>query len=176
MLLSGVLVPFLSNSWEKTATETIKAGERTTSLSGTDVLQTHQEGQIKKGRCMKARTKIEKSEKNVVRMKALEDASREERQLQQAPANPESLRVSSSWENKKRASACQSHTCISHRWREKMSHRDVAAVTINPRSLSSAFIHKGIQSRFFFKKKKKANTFFLFCSFASACSSVASKF
>lgn len=45
---------------------------------------------------MKARTKIEKSEKNVVRMKALEDASREERQLQQAPANPESLRVSSS--------------------------------------------------------------------------------
>lgn len=99
MLLSGVLVPFLSNSWEKTATETIKAGERTTSLSGTDVLQTHQEGQIKKGGCMKARTKIEKSEKsekNVVRMKALEDASREERQLQQAPANPESLRVSSS--------------------------------------------------------------------------------
>lgn len=96
MLLSGVLVPFLSNSWEKTATETIKAGERTTSLSGTDVLQTHQEGQIKKGRCMKARTKIEKSEKNVVRMKALEDASREERQLQQAPANPESLPVSSS--------------------------------------------------------------------------------
>lgn len=54
MLLSGVLVPFLSNSWEKTATETIKAGERTTSLSGTDVLQTHQEGQIKKGGCMKA--------------------------------------------------------------------------------------------------------------------------
>lgn len=93
MLLSGVLVPFLSNSWEKTATETIKAGERTTSLSGTDVLQTHKEGQIKEGGCMKARTK---SEKNVVRMKALEDASREERQLQQAPANPESLRVSSS--------------------------------------------------------------------------------
>lgn len=168
MLLSGVLVPFLSNSWEKTATETIKAGERTTSLSGTDVLQTHQEGQIKKGGCMKARTKIEKSEKNVVRMKALEDASKEERQLQQAPANPESLRVSSSWENKKRASACQSHTCISHRWREKKWATET--------SLLSPLIHglfllplstKGYRADFLKKRKKKKKKWTLFSCFAA---------
>lgn len=53
----------------------------------------------------------------------LEEASGEERQLQQPPANPESLGVSSPWENKKSVSGlCQSHTGISHRQREQMSH------------------------------------------------------
>lgn len=96
-----------------------------------------------------------------------EEANREERQLQQPPANPESLGVSSPWENKKRASGlCQRHTGISQRQREQMSLEDVTAVTINLLSFFCLYPQRDVEKKQGEEEKKKKKLKWTFFSSA----------
>lgn len=140
---------------EEKESQTMKASERITSQRGTDVPQTHwEEVGEKKQRVPESNNEMWRKVRKFQLERVHEEASGEERQLQQPRANPEPLSVSSPWEHKKRASEQRSHTGISHRRREQMSHKDVITVTINPPSLSSVFIHEGIRS----KKRKILKT------------------